>query len=536
MTITYFNERAERVIAFIEKLTVPSGKRAGLPFELDPFQREFIYAVYAPHVFDDEDEEFKRVVVNAILSIARKNGKTALIACLVLVHLVGPEAELNNEIYSAANDREQAAQVFNYCKQIIDATPALKGFVFPVPSTKTIACFGNGSSYKALSREAGTKHGSNPGLVIYDELAQAADMELFTVLDSSMGARKEPLMMVIGTQSKDPQHILSQMIDDGLSADDPTIVCHLHAVPMPEDGEEIDLYDEELWKLANPALGSFLYTAYVRKKAARAARLPSFENSFMNLHLNMRVDATPSLISRSEWMACYDEDCTLHEGEDIYIGLDLSSKIDLTALVAISARDGDRIVPWFWKPKEYLKEHQKRDRAPYDKWVKEKYLTVVPGKVVDYEHIAIQLVYLMTHFNILGLAFDRWRIDILMKEMERHDIEMYEGELGEGEGIRLVPWGQGFKDMSPAIEEFEESVINNLLKHNGNPVLTWNFSNAVAVSDPSDNRKLDKQKARFRIDGAVATVMAKGLKSRDMIDDDGDIDDFLNDPVNVGAK
>lgn len=535
MNILRFNERAERVIKFIEKLNVPSGKRAGLPFELDPFQKEFVYDVYAPHWLDPEDEEYKRVVVNAILSIARKNGKTALIAALVLVHLVGPEAEMNNEIYSAANDREQAAQVFKYCHQIINATPALQSLVFPVPSTKTIACMMNGSSYKALSREAGTKHGSNPGLVIYDELAQASDMELFEVLDSSMGARKEPLMMVISTQSKDPQHILSQMIDDGLNSDDPTIVCHLYAVPMPEDGEEIDLYDEALWSLANPALGSFLYTAYVRKKAARAARLPSFENSFMNLHLNMRVDATPSLISRSEWMACYDENCIIEEGEDIYLGLDLSSKIDLSALVAISARGGDRVKPWFWKPKDHVKEHSKRDRAPYDKWIKEGHLIAVPGKVIDYEHIAILLGRLKEQYNILGIAYDRWRIDTLKKELDRNDIETYEGELGDGDGIRLVQWGQGFKDMAPAVQEFEDSVMNNVLKHNGNPVLTWNFSNAVAVSDAADNKKLDKEKARFRIDGAVATIMAKGLKARDMSEDDGDIDDFLNDPVNVGG-
>lgn len=531
MKIKRISRRAERVIAFIEKLNVPSGRGVGAPFELEDFQRDFIYDIYAPHFFSDEDGEHKRIVRNGILSIARKNGKTALTAAIVLVHLVGPESEPNNEIYSAANDREQSAQVFKYCHQIINATPALKKFLVPVPSTKTIACYGNGSSYNALSREAGTKHGSNPGLVIYDELAQAPDMELFEVLDSSMGARKEPLMMVISTQSKDPQHILSQMIDDGLNADDPTTVCHLHAVP--DDCE--DIYNEEIWKLANPAMGKFLYIDYVRSKAARAARLPSFENSFMNLHLNMRVDSTPSLISRKEWIACFNEKCTIEEGEDIYLGLDLSSKVDLTALVAISARDGDRIMPWFWKPKESLREHEKRDRAPYDKWVREGHLIAVPGKVVDYAYIAILLGELMSRFNILGLAYDRWRIDLLIKELDKMDIETYQGELGEGDGLRLIPWGQGFKDMSPAIEELEESIIQNTLEHGGNPVLTWNFSNAAASSDPSGNRKLDKQKARFRIDGAVATVMAKGLKSRDMTEEEQDLSDFLNDPVSVGG-
>lgn len=526
-----FNERAERVIAFIEKLNIPSGKGAGGPFVLEDFQKRFIYDVYSPHIYDEDDDEWKRAVRNAILSMARKNGKTALIAALVLVHLVGPEAELNNEIYSAANDREQAAQVFKYCQQIIEATPALQSYVTVVPSTKTVACMMNGSSYKALSREAGTKHGSNPGLVIYDELAQAADMELFEVLDSSMGARKEPLMMVISTQSKDPQHILSQMIDDGLCSEDPTIVCHLYAVP--DDCE--DIYDEDIWELANPAFGKFLYKEYVRTKAARAARLPSFENSFMNLHLNMRVDNTPSLISRSSWMACYDADCDIEEGEDIYLALDLSSKIDLTALVAMSAHNGDRVKAWFWKPYDFIDEHKKRDRAPYDKWAKEGYLMTPPGKVIDYEYIAIKLGKIKEKYNILGLAYDRWKMDILIKEMDRRDIEMYKDGDDENDGIRLVPWGQGFKDMGPSVAELEESIIQNTLKHDGNPVLTWNFSNAVAVSDPSGSRKLDKQKARFRIDGAVATVMVKGLKARDMTDEDEDIDDFLNNAINCGG-
>lgn len=534
MKIVQFNERAERVVAFIEKLRVPSGKNAGHFFVVEDFERDFIYEIYAPHTFDEDEQEYKRIVRNAILSMARKNGKTMLIACLVLVHLVGPESEVNNEIYSAANDKDQAAQVFTYCSQIIEATPEIKPYVTPVPSKKTIACMSNGSTYKALSRESKTKHGQNPGLVIYDELAQAPDVELFETLDSSMGARKEPLMLVISTQSKDPQHILSQMIDDGLASEDPTIVCHLYALPDDWEEQEIDIYDESVWHLANPALGKFLYVDYVRSKAARAARMPSFENSYMNLHLNLRVDSTPSLISRSEWMACYDEECVIEEGEDIYLGLDLSGKIDLSALIAMSAYNGDRVKSWFWKPKETLLEHQKRDRAPYDKWEKEGHLITVPGKVIDYEHIALKLGWIKEYYNIIGMAYDRWRFETLMKELDRLDIETYTGELGEGEGIRIVPWGQGFKDMSPAIEEFEDAVTKETLKHDGNPVLTWNFSNAVSVSDPANNRKLDKQKARFRIDGAVATVMAKGLKARDMIEDPGDIDDFLNNPV--GAR
>lgn len=528
MKILRVKGRADRVIAFIEKLRVPSGKGVGNLFKLIPEHKKLIRAIYEPHIMSEGEK--KRVVRNAILSIARKNAKTTLIACLVLVHLVGPEAEKNNEIYSAANDKEQAAQVFKVARQIIEASPELKRLLKVVISTKTISCYGNGSSYTALSKSPETKHGSNPGLVIYDELAQAKDMELFETLDSSMGARHEPLMIVISTQSKDPQHILSQMIDDGLGAKDPTIVCHLYAVP--DDCK--DIFDEKVWKLANPALGVFLSIDYMRSKAARAMRMPAFENSFMNLHLNMRVDSTPSLISRKEWQGCFDKNCALVQGEKIYLGLDLSKRIDLSALVAISAENGDRIHPMFWKPKAFIAEHEKRDRAPYGKWIKEGYLNAEDGKTIDYGHIAIALAWFMNNFDVLGLAFDRWRIDVLLKELASNDIECFEdGE--DGDGLRLCPWGQGFKDMAPSIDALEESIIAGDFKHNGNPVLTWNFSNAVAISDPAGNRKLDKLKARFRIDGAVATVMAKGLKAKDMLEEELPLDDFLNNPLTLRA-
>lgn len=227
----------------------------------------------------------------AFLSIARKNGKTAPIAALVLAHLVGPEAIQNGEIYSAANDREQAAQVFKMARQIVDADPELSAIVRVIPSTKPLACYGNGSFYRAISAEAGTKHGFNPSLVIFDELAEAKDRELYDVLDTSMGARAEPLFVTISTQSNDPEHILSKLIDDGLSAKDPTIVCHLYEVPE----EQENIFDPKCWKLANPALGDFRDLDDLKAIAAKAQRMPAEEPKFRNLYLNQRVAPVASL-------------------------------------------------------------------------------------------------------------------------------------------------------------------------------------------------------------------------------------------------
>lgn len=507
-------DRAERVIAFIECLTVPSGEGQGERFKLRPFQKKFIRAIYEPH----DARTGRRLVRRAILSIARKNGKTALIAALVLVHLVGPEAIANGEIYSAANDREQAAQVFKVARQIVEADPELSALVRVVPSTKSLVCYSNGSFYRAISAEAGTKHGFNPTMVIYDELAQAKSRELYDVLDTSMGARQEPLMAVISTQSNDPQHILSQLIDDGLSAEDPRIVCHLYAVP--DDVE--DIFDETVWKLANPALGDFLNLEDMRAAAAKADRMPAEEPMFRNLRLNQRVSPTARLISHRDWTSCAVGYRRWEDAERIWLALDLSSVNDLTALVGVADGPDDRIMPWFWKPEAHLREHSNRDFGSgnwrYEEWLKAGYLRTTPGRTIHYGTIARHISELFARYRVLGMAFDRWRMADLMKEFDAIGFATHlDGE--PGDGLRLIPWGQGFRDMTPAIDAFERSVMDARLKHPSNPVLTWNMANAVAVADPAGGRKIDKTKTRFRIDGAVATAMALGLKARDRQDD-----------------
>ena len=253
---------------------------AGEPIRLRPWQVKFLRDVYGPV----NPASLTRRVRRAVLSIARKNGKTLLAAALVLAHLVGPEAVMNGEIYSAANDREQAAQVFKCAKQIVEAEPELLALLKVVPSTKSIVCLHNGSFYRALSSEVGTKHGLNPTFVIFDELAQAKNRELYDVLDTSMGARAEPLFLAISTQSNDPEHILSKLIDDGLSGEDPTTVCHLYAAP-----EDADLMDEAGWRAANPALGDFRDLQDLAVLVAKAKRMPGEEPKVPDLYLNQRV-------------------------------------------------------------------------------------------------------------------------------------------------------------------------------------------------------------------------------------------------------
>jgi phage terminase large subunit-like protein len=508
-------ERANKVIAFIEQLTIPSGTGAGQPFALEAFQKQFIRDIYEPHVIASGKPP-RRAVRRAILSMARKNGKTALIAAIVLAHLVGPERVINGEIYSAANDRDQAGIVYKFARQMVELEPELSAQIDLVPSTKTMVARRTGSVYRAVSAEAGTKHGYLPTVVIYDELAQAKNRDLYDVLDTSFGARAEPLFIAISTQSNDPEHVLSKLIDDGLSGADASIVCHLYAAD-----HDCRLDDETQWKKANPALGKFRDHEDLATAIRKAIRMPAEEPKVRNLFLNQRVSPTAALISRAEWMACAQPGAHLEDGEEIYLALDLSSKVDLTALIAGSASDPCRIVPHFWKPGDHLTEHASRDFGSgshrYREWAEAGFLQVSPGKTINPESVALFIAELQRRFKVKGLAYDRWRMDDLLREFDRIGLQAYEDREGDkkGVGLRLVPWGQGYVDMGPAVDALELAVIDRTLVHPNNPILNWNMANAVARMDPAGNRKLDKDKARFRIDGAVALTMLLGLRSRD---------------------
>ena len=464
------------------------------------WQREFVFDVYA-NLNDDGSRKTRR----AILSMARKNGKTALIAALVLVHLIGPEAHINEDIVSAANDREQAAMVFKYVVQIIAQSPFLSRHLKIIESKKRITYPGCGNVYGALSAEAGTKHGMNPAVVIYDELAQSKNQDLFDALDTAQGAQHEPLFFTISTQSNDPQHPLSQMIDDALDGDDPEIVCHLYEVP-----EEVeDIFDEESWYGANPALADFRSLAELRAYARRAKRLPSLENVMRNLYLNQRVTLDATLFPRSVWMSCRGE-VGFADGEEVYLALDLANTTDLAALAVLSNTTGAMRVH-FWKPEDLLEEHGKRDRRDYLTWYQSGLMETCPGKTIDPDLIAAKIAEIHKTYRIKGLAYDRWRIDTVIKAMARQGIE---ADADNSAQIELFPWGQGFRDMSPAIDAFEADVIEGKITHDNHPVLTWNVSNAIVTQDPAGNRKLDKAKSRMRIDGAVAAAMAVGLRAR----------------------
>jgi phage terminase large subunit-like protein len=493
--------RAAKVMAFIESLPVSSGPLAGTLFKLRPWQKRFIRAVYAT------DRSGKRIVRTAVLSMGRCNGKTTLAAMLGLCHLAGPESESRGEVYSAANDRFQAARIFNEMAAIIERVPWLDDRVTVKRFTKELEDVGSTESiYAALSRESGTKMGMAPSVVIYDELGQTEGRDLFDALDTAMGKRAEPLIIIISTQASRDEAPLSMLIDYGLRIQrgeiaDPSFHLTFYAAP-----EDADPWKQATWKLANPALGDFRSLEDVKRLALQAQRMPSAEASFRNLILNMRCEATSQFITMSVWKTGGSEvDITSLKGRPCYAGLDLGATRDMSALVLVFAGDDGcfDVLPFCWLPGETLQERADEDRMPYGVWAHQGHLLTFPGRSTDPKAIALKIAELHGRYRIEKLGFDRWRIADLERELS-----------AIGCSVALVSFGQGFRDMAPAVDLLERLVEEGKLRHGSQPVLAMAAANAKVEVDSSGNRKLSKRRSTGRIDPIVALAMALGVAAR----------------------
>lgn len=488
--------RLDRVVAFLESLPITSGALAGETLTVRPWQRDFLEAVYR------EDANGVRRVRTAVLSMARKNGKSGLAAGLALCHLAGPEAEQRGQVFSAANDRAQAAILYNEMAAIIERVPWLQERLSLRRHAKEIEDLGGtGSVYTALSADVPGKHGLSPSFVVYDELGQTTSRDLFDALDTAMGARAEPLMLVISTQAADDIAPMSELVDYGLRVgwgeiEDPSFHLTLYAAP-----EGSDPWTEDAWRAANPALGDFRSLDDVARQAAQARRIPTKEAAFRNLILNQRVSAETRFLPASEWRACGEPvDIEALAGRTCWAGLDLAATRDLSALVLVFPRDdgGVDVMARFWLPSVNLADRAEQDRVPYLVWRDQDFLDTTPGAVTDPRFIAAAVADLRSRYQLQALAYDRWRIEGFKLALQDEGVE----------DLELIPHGQGFRDMAPAVDALERAVAERRLRHGNHPVLTWCVSNAVAVRDPAGNAKLDKSRSTGRIDGAVALAMA----------------------------
>lgn len=497
--------RAERVIAFAERyLRVPEGALVGQPIRLADFQKRFIYDVYA------RGETTRR----AYMSIARKNAKSATIACILLAHIIGPEAVQNSQIVSGAMSRDQAALIFNLACKMIAMNDDLAPLVKIIPSGKRIVGLTRNVEYKALSAEAKTTHGLSPVVAILDEIGQVVGphSDFIDAITTAQGAYDNPLLIAISTQAATDADLFSIWLDDAQNSKDPHIVSHVYQAPA-----DCELSDRSAWAAANPALGLFRSEKDVEEQAKQAQRMPSAENSFRNLILNQRVSTFAPFVSRSVWESNGGRPAPMI-GVTVSCGLDLSMRTDLTAFV-VTYDDGEHrhVVPYFWTPEKGLADRARRDKVDYPTWVKQGLLRTTPGATVDYAFVAHEIAEILSECEVTAIAYDRWRIDLLKRELEAIGLE-----------LPLKEFGQGFKDMSPALDMLEADLLNHRLRHGMHPVLTMCAANAVTVKDPAGNRKLDKSKATGRIDGMVALAMAVGVSGGEA---EQDISSFLDEPL-----
>lgn len=492
----------ERIISFIESYCViPEGDHVGKPVVLAGFQKKFILAVYDnPHSTD-----------TAILSIARKNAKTGTIAFLVIAHLVGPVARQNARIISGAMSREQAAEVYNLASKTVMISPKLTDKIKLIPSAKKLIGLAMNTEYQAISAEGKTAHGKSPVVAILDEVGQVIGptSDFIDAITTSQGAYDDALLIYISTQSATDADLFSILIDDYEKNKPKTMVCHVYAAD-----KDADVLDEDAWRAANPALGLFRSEKDMRKQAEKASRMPTFENTFRNLNLNQRVSRFSPFVSADVWKENGKMPPAM-EGLVIIGGLDLSSKLDLTSAVFVQKDEFGymNMWPYFWAPEKGLEDRANRDKVPYGVWADQGILRLTPGNSVGYEYVAADLIKIIGDCTIESLNFDRWRIDIFQKECD-----------DEISGA-LQPFGQGYKDMSPAIDIFEELLLDGKVRHGMNPILTWCASNTTIIKDPAGNRKMDKQKSIGRIDGMVAASMAIG--GYNMRQETGGLDDYL---------
>ena len=483
------------IIAFIEQVCfVPEGRFVGKKLELFEWQKAEICRIY------DNPHGTRR----AILSMGRKNAKTTLAACLLLAHLCGPPArnKPNSQLYSAAQSRDQAAIIFSLAAKMVRMNPELLQAVTIQETAKSLICPELGTRYRALSADATTAYGLSPALVIHDELGQVRGPRspLYEALETATGAQESPLSIIISTQAPSDVDLLSVLIDDAQAGHDPHTVVSLYSAPM-----DLDPFDEETIRFANPALGTFLSAKEVLAMARNAQRMPAREAEYRNLILNQRVEVSNPFIAPAVWKACGGPVGPL-EAIPLYGGLDLSEAADLTALVLIGKRDGKwRVQPTFWLPFEGLSEKSVADRVPYDMWARQGYLQTTPGRSISYEFVASYLRDVFRRYDVRKLAFDRWNFKHLLPWL------LKAGMSEQFVKDHFVEFGQGVQSMSPALRDLEQVLLEGELAHGNHPVLTMCVTNTVIAVDDAGNRKPSKRKSTGRIDGMIALAMAVGV-------------------------
>lgn len=497
-TSHYDKAKADKAVRFIENLCHTKGKWAGQKFELLPWQEQIVR-----DVFGIVNEQGFRQFRECFTLISKKNGKSELAAAIAL-YLLFADGEASPEVYGAANDRAQASLVYDVAKQMVLMTPALNKRAKVLAANKRIVCYFNNGYYQVLSAESATKDGYSISGLVIDEIHAMKNRDLYDVLTKGSGdARQQPLFFIITTAGTNKEGVCYELFlkaKDILAGKrfDPSFYPVIYAL----DPEKDDWNDEENWYKANPSLGETINIDRMRDAYREALQNPADEATFKRLRLGIWNSGDVAWIPDHIYAlgnGSIDEESL--RGRDCYAGLDLSSTSDITAFVLVfppNTEEDDYIVlPYFWLPEDTMEIRCRRDKVMYDVWAAQGYINTTAGNVIDYRFVQNFIERTCEKYHVREIAYDRWNATMLVQNLM-------------DEGLTMVPFGQGYKDMSPASKELYKVLLEGRFKHGGNPVLKWMAGNVVMEQDPAGNIKPTKAKAVEKIDGIVAWIMAMG--------------------------
>jgi len=511
----WFNKAAAiHVMTFFPSMLVHTkGPKANQPFELAFWEKAVIANLFGWKRLDGT-----RRFREAFIEVPRKNGKTSLIAGIVIYGLI-PEGDGEEaaEIYSAAGDRDQAKLVFIAVKGMVSKSSELekrtKVYQNSIVAIDPETGMETGSFYKPISAEAGTKHGYNSHLVVVDELHTQPNDELVDVLETSTGSRIQPLVIHITTSDYDKPSICNekesyaykvrgrdQFGKEISKVDDYSFLPAIWQATIEDDWKNPDV-----WKKANPCLGDSLSYDYINSKCNKAIETPRFVNTFLRLHLNVKTQTETLWLDLERWDDCgYLFDEAELVGQRCFTGFDLSHNTDTTSFVHVfpptAYRSKYLVLVRIFIPEENAKVREMRDHVPYLTWAREEHLYLTPGNVIDHAFIKAKFEEDYQKFDIQEVAFDRWGFEALRQQFITEGVD----------DDVFVSFGMGFVSMSAPCKKLEELILAKEIGHNNHPVLRWMAGNTVVETDSAGNIKPTKKKSTERIDGIVALVMALG--------------------------
>ncbi|WP_202913394.1 terminase large subunit [Acuticoccus sediminis] len=487
-----YGERAVQAIGAFKHPMSQSPKRR---FELAPWQERIVRQIYGPRLPNGN-----RIVRKVVLLVPRGNRKTAFCAALALLHTIGPERNIGGLVQFAASDRGTARVAFEEARNIIQTDRRLKPYVGITDSRNYLGHLGDRTRMEAISSDAGLQHGRTPSFVLVDELHAWPKRDLFDVMETSLTKTPNTLMLIATTAGRGHTNHAWETIQYARKVasgevEDPSFLPILFEADPDEDWT-----DEELWHRVNPGMPyGFPDLDGMRIAAREASTNPGKRDAFRQLHLNMWLEHSTSPFVDME---VYDKGAGPVDPEAMgdapcFIGVDLSSNKDLTAVVMCWRDEDDRYVvkPHFFVPEDNIELRASRDGVPYPRWRDEGLIEATPGPAVDYKRVEEFIREQTKRYRVEEIAFDPYGASAMMQRLD-------------DDGLPVLAFPQGWRTMSPAISELERAILSGKFVHGGHPVLRWNFNNIAVEYDKAENRSFHKKKSKDRIDGAVASAMA----------------------------